>query len=93
MKKLVLLTVALAFSSIAAADITYSCKHGNQERIISVVYPEGGNSVPCEVRYQKGDNVQTLWNAQNEVGYCEARAEEFVEKQKGWGWNCSQVEQ
>ena len=31
---------------------------------------------------------QVLWRATNEAGYCEARAEEFLEKLESWGWQC-----
>jgi hypothetical protein len=37
---------------------------------------------------KKDDSTQTLWNANNVRGYCEEKAETFVEKQKGWGWSC-----
>jgi len=29
-----------------------------------------------------------LWRASSEVGYCEQKAAEFAEKQRGWGWQC-----
>ena len=36
--------------------------------------------------------MQTLWTAQSESGYCEARVDEFIEKQESWGWNCNKFE-
>jgi hypothetical protein len=73
--------------SMALANTTYVCTHGDAERRIEVAYPEAGK-VPCEVRYTKNGATEVLWNAHAEEGYCEARAAEFVEKQRGWGWEC-----
>ena len=93
MKKLTVVCIVISFGLLvgnAFADETYTCTHGKQERIISVVYQDQAAKVPCEVQYQKnGGETATLWNAQNEVGYCEQKAEAFVEKQRGWGWDCA----
>jgi len=92
MKKLTVVCIVISFgllSGNALADETYTCTYGTQERIISVVYQDQMAKIPCEVQYQKNGTTQTLWNAQNEVGYCEQKAQEFVEKQRGWGWNCA----
>jgi hypothetical protein len=75
------------FSQIALAGTTYVCTSGDMERKIEVVYL-GAGTVPCEVRYTKNGNTEVLWSAQAEGGYCEAKAAEFVEKQRGWGWEC-----
>ena len=68
------------------------CTQGNLTRTVSVVYANPGQPVPCEVLYEKPSEQQsmTLWRAQNEVGYCEARASEFVEKLKNLGWDCTE---
>ena len=84
-----ILTVVLALPSVAAyANERFVCTHGDQQRVIEIVYM-GDGPVPCEVRYDKGDGSQVLWSAQNTEGYCESHAKAFVEKQEGWGWNCS----
>ena len=70
------------------AGVEYVCKHGNAERIISIYYENNEAQVPCEVQYDKGEGVETLWRAQLQVGYCESKADEFVEKQELWGWSC-----
>ncbi|MBI1887584.1 MAG: hypothetical protein HYS19_04325 [Nitrosomonadales bacterium] len=81
---------ALFISSAALADEAYVCKQGNQERVINIVYANAGAAVPCEVTYTKEDGTtQSLWQAQNVAGYCEDNAAAFVEKQRGWGWDCS----
>ncbi len=89
MKGITLLT-ALVFATpaLAAESIVYRCTMGNAERLVAVHYPHG-ETLPCEVHYTKAEGSQILWSAQNSEGYCEQRAENFVEKQKGWGWRCS----
>lgn len=81
--------MTLFMSSAAFAGDTYTCKHGAQERVISVVYTNEGATVPCEVTYNKGEGAASLWQAQNLEGYCEEKAAAFVEKQRGWGWDCT----
>jgi hypothetical protein len=78
---------AICFCQMALADTTYVCTQGDMERKIEVVYL-GEGTVPCEVRYTKNGNTEVLWSAQAEEGYCDAKAAEFVEKQRGWGWEC-----
>ena len=91
MKKLTALCFVISLGLLAGnavADETYTCTQGDQERIITIVYQDQAAKVPCEVQYQKGDVTETLWNAQNQVGYCEEKVEAFLEKQRGWGWDC-----
>jgi hypothetical protein len=76
-------------SQIALANTTYVCTSGEMERRIEVVYL-GTDTVPCEVRYTKNGSTEVLWSAQAEEGYCDAKAAEFVEKQRGWGWACAE---
>ena len=73
----------------AGANEVYFCKHGEQERKIEVVYADE-SGLPCEVQYTKeGEEPRTLWNANNEEGYCDSKAKAFVEKQESWGWLCA----
>ena len=89
MKGMALLATLLAATpALAAESIVYRCVMGNVERIIAVHYPHG-ETLPCEVHYSKPEGSQILWTAQNTEGYCEQRAENFVEKQRGWGWQCN----
>ncbi|MBY6187729.1 hypothetical protein KUV89_13995 [Marinobacter hydrocarbonoclasticus] len=88
MKGIVLLTAILAAApALAAEPVVYRCAMGSAERLVTVEYPEG-TTLPCEVHYTKAEGSQILWTAQNSEGYCEQRAESFVEKQRGWGWKC-----
>ena len=74
--------------AVAATDERTVCTHDAEERVVELVYPTG-NQLPCEVRYTKNDNTEVLWNAQNETQYCATKAAEFIEKQRGWGWQCT----
>lgn len=97
MKNLIVSLVAFStvvFSllvSVAQAETNYSfaCKHDNSLRSIEVVYLEADATVPCEVRYHKDDETSVLWSANNQLGYCELKAQGFAEKQEAWGWACS----
>ena len=91
MNKLTVLCLVISvglLAGTAVADETYICTHDTQERIITIVYQDHEAKVPCEVQYQKEGVTKTLWSAQGQVGYCEEKAQAFVEKQRGWGWNC-----
>ncbi len=80
--------VFLLVSTLSFADISYICSNAGFERRIAIKYQNASNSVPCEVVYDKGEGAQILWFADNELGYCEEKAEDFVEKQESWGWSC-----
>lgn len=92
-KKLVLCLVisAALLAGTAVADVTTTCTNAGQERIITIVYQDQATKVPCEVRYTKDGVTETLWSAQNQLGYCEEKVEAFVEKQRGWGWTCTEA--
>lgn len=89
MKRTLLTVLALMpLGAMAAADQRTVCTHDTQERVIELVYPTG-DQLPCEVRYTKNGVTNVIWNAQNETQYCESKAAEFIEKQRGWGWQCA----
>ena len=77
---------------LASSAYAVQCKQGDLTRSVDVVYTNPGQSVPCEVVYEKpdeGGGLQTLWRAENELGYCEARLSEFVERLESLGFNCA----
>jgi hypothetical protein len=85
--------LATLFSAISATSVQAVenqktvCSHGNQTRVIEVVYTTG-DETPCEVRYSKEDGVTTPWSANNLAGFCEKKAAAFIDKQETWGWAC-----
>ncbi len=85
---------AWAVPAQAADQTVYQCTMGELTRIVEVLREPGGNPV-CEVWYakpQESATRQRLWSAANDPAYCDAQAEAFVEKLRGWGWSC-QIQQ
>ncbi len=82
---LLLLTPA----TVLANPVT--CRLGDLERGIEVVYSAPGQAVPCEVIYDKSaeGSMETLWRAYNEAGYCEEKAAGLAAKLTGLGWHCA----
>jgi hypothetical protein len=90
MRQYVLAAIIAGISATSAQAIENQktvCSHGNQTRVIEVVYT-GEDTLPCEVRYSKEEGSTTLWSANNLAGFCEDKAASFVQKQKAWGWSC-----
>ena len=75
---------------MAAQNQSIHCQRNDVVRIIEVLYPQG-TLLPCEVHYGKDGQSSVLWRASSEAGYCEQKAAEFAEKQRGWGWQCVAV--
>jgi hypothetical protein len=86
-----LLTLAVPCAVVAQDVGKFQCTHGELVRRVEI-YTEPGVTVPCEVHYYKDTEApgepQVLWSAQAQEGYCVQKADEFVAKLKGWGWNC-----
>lgn len=79
--------------AMAQSESEVRCSMGDEVRRVVTMH-ETDAPVPCSVRYRKeteapGAPAEVLWSAQNEAGYCEARAAEFVERLKSWGWQCA----
>lgn len=88
MKKIFPLCVAVIASAIAAgvasADQTTVCTAQGQERKIELIENDQG----CQVNYTKDAESKTLWSSARSA-YCAPHAAEFIEKQKGWGYECT----
>ena len=86
------LVMTAGVSGTALAQSGYECMSGNLVRRVEIVY-SGEGAVPCSVQYVKETEApgssETLWDAQNESGYCEARAQELVTRLQSLGWSCS----
>ena len=86
-----LLLITILPIATSYADDTYICAYNGNERSIKIKYTYADSKLPCDVVYEKSSGSQILWSAENQEGYCEAKAAEFVEKQQGWGWECVQL--
>ena len=90
-KATITLTILVSGAVLAAEDTAYECRQGELVREVEVQYVTPGQAVPCRVEYRKaqeGAGPQILWRAENEEGYCEFKAKEFVAKLESWGWSC-----
>ncbi len=92
MKSIVaLFSLALPCLALAQDDGKYQCSYGDLTRRVEIL-TEPGVSVPCEVHYYKDTEApgekQVLWSAGSQAGYCEEKAEAFIAKLVGWGWDC-----
>jgi hypothetical protein len=87
----VLLAALLPSLSFAQGPPNTLCTQGDLQRRVEILY-ETGMTFPCEVHYYKDTEApgeaQVLWRAMNEAGYCERKAQEFILKLEGSGWNC-----
>lgn len=81
----------LLFTVIGMADEQVSCSLKGQTRTVTLTYENPNAVLPCEVNYQKPTGTQLLWKASNEAGFCERKMAEFIEKQRSWGWSCSEL--
>ncbi len=71
---------------------TYVCNLKGATRRVEVNYPQHVLPLPCEVNYYKDDEApgesQQLWHASAQMGYCEVKADKFVNKLENYGWDC-----
>jgi hypothetical protein len=86
MKKTALLILCSA-AGLAVADQTTVCSAHGQERKIELIENDKG----CQVNYTKDGESKTLWSSAR-ANYCAPHADEFIEKQKSWGFECSPQE-
>lgn len=91
--KRILMSVLAAIPAAAVAhdDHNYRCTSGDAVRRIEVEHADGA-PVPCSVNYIKDTEAagasEEVYNAQNQAGYCEARAAELAARLEGLGWAC-----
>ena len=72
----------------------WKCEHNGIVREVQVEYL-GDDKVPCNVIYDKpteGIETKVLWFADKQEGYCEEKAQGFVNKLESWGWTCTPFE-
>lgn len=98
MLRLSLFTIIMVFISkftFAVSAPNYECVSSNITRKVEVIYEDVRSTLPCSVRYHKDDEnmgIKTLWRAENTSGYCESKAEMFVDKLRSFGWSCDLVQ-
>ena len=86
--RILLIGLLVFYTGLLNANTT--CKKATSIREIDIVYSEPGYKLPCEVTYKKNESpeIKILWRAQNQPGYCEQKAKEFIETFETQGWIC-----
>ncbi len=83
------------FTLSAQAEVTV-CKMGAAVRRVEVRYEAPDAARGCSVVYHKDSenpgNEQLLWQYKFDGSQCAVKAEEFVRKLGGWGWQCKAEE-
>jgi hypothetical protein len=75
-----------------ASHRIFTCTKQSAIRTLKIQYPNG-TPLPCLVVYdksQEGGDARILWQATTEEGFCEDKAEAFVNKLSSWGWSCGE---
>ena len=90
-KSLLFLMALLGLVAQSTAS-SWTCRNADLIREVTVFYPNAPAQLPCKVYYsKKTENAmpRVLWKAENDVNYCERKAEELVEKLRALGWQCA----
>jgi hypothetical protein len=85
------LLAAMMLLPLSVNANAWKCEHNGMVREVQVEYL-GDGKVPCNVIYDKpteGIETKVLWFADKQEGYCEEKAQEFVNKLESWGWTCT----
>lgn len=95
-RALILLTTLLLGQAAAVAKVDeYQCRRDGLMRRVQLSGAPADRPMPCEVVYWKDSEQpggeQVLWNAKSNPQYCEEHARIFVERLRGWGWQCERV--
>lgn len=89
-----IIAISVMVAPASALANTWSCTHNDLIRTVSIEYSDSG-AAPCAVNYTKateGFEMQTPWTAENDVTFCEEKAEGLVGKLESWGWACTKSE-
>ena len=86
-----ILLIGLLVFSTSLLNANTTCKKATSIREIDIVYSEPGFKLPCDVTYKKNESpeIKILWRAQNQPGYCEQKAKEYIETFESLGWVCN----
>jgi hypothetical protein len=67
----------------------YDCRRDDTLRRIEVQVSDRPSRLPCEVVYWKGGSSSVLWEADNQLDFCTARASELAGRLEEAGWACT----
>jgi hypothetical protein len=86
-----MMMLPILFTTVSAES--WICESGELLREISIKR-ETANVAPCSVIYDKdieGKGRKTLWSAQHDGSYCDAKADGLAERLTVSGWSCSAI--
>lgn len=72
-------------------SLTTECVAGSVTRKIWISY-ESQSGDNCKVHYEKPQEngpEKVLWSAQQDPNFCQQKAQQLIEKQKGWSFVCT----
>jgi hypothetical protein len=68
------------------------CTSGGNTRKVELISASAETGVPCEVHYKKETEQpghdQVVYSANNDIGFCHAKASAFVDRLNSMGWTC-----
>jgi hypothetical protein len=76
-------------SAHAGVAEQYDCRRDETLRRIEVQVSDRPSRLPCEVVYWKGGTSSVLWEADNQLDFCTARASELASRLEEAGWTCT----
>jgi hypothetical protein len=79
----------------AEVDEAFMCRNQERERRVELQYGARPDRLPCEVVYWRdftrpGDG-RTIWEAENDYGFCIERTRDLVQRLQEGGWSCRKV--
>ena len=84
-----------AAASADGAFVNTACTNGKNKRVVELTSTNATTKLPCEVHYKKATEQQghdqVLWQAANDLKFCESKAQAFVDKLASWGWTCGKM--
>lgn len=92
--KRIVFVVTLLISSFDLQARKIECLAGEKIRIIETLYPEDNSGVVCNITYHKptaGIASKIVWQARNDVNFCDNRAWFMANKLEKKGWTCNSV--
>jgi hypothetical protein len=90
-----LAAVGLPDGARAGTEEAFMCRHQGRERRVELQHADGANRLPCEVVYwrdlSRGGDGHSVWEAQNDFGFCIERTRDLLQRLEDGGWNCQKV--
>ena len=81
-----------AFIAQSEQLLEVACAQGSTIRTVQITYWNEGGRPLCRVMYRKPSErpgfMHVIWTGRDVSDTCERKAAVFLDKLRGWGWNC-----